>query len=186
MAGQLLPTCPSRHQRGHGPPLVRDALAIIERHDFFQTVLDTAPAPVDHLETNSVSCPRTDNVAALIAARLQTRQLSVPISRRQALHLARSTLTRVIPRSGKPIIDRKKTFLRKASKSRPTFDDPIEYNSRGPLEPAQPRCGRGTSPLDVDAAGRRRRHRCGHRVGAGRSRRRSFVERRGSRSVQVE
>ena len=56
------------------PQLVREALAIVDRHGFVQTVLDTAPPLVDHLVSGSTLYP-TDNLRALITAGLQARKL---------------------------------------------------------------------------------------------------------------
>ncbi len=58
------------------PQLVREALAIADRHGFVQTVLDTAPPFVDHLVSGSTPYARTDNLQALIAAALQVRKLT--------------------------------------------------------------------------------------------------------------
>ena len=66
----LLRSSPQTHQ------LVRDALAIIDRHGFVQTVLDTAPPFVNHLISGSTLYPSTDNIGALIAAGLHARKLT--------------------------------------------------------------------------------------------------------------
>ncbi len=57
------------------PQLVREALAIADRHGFVQTVLDTAPPFVDHLVSGSALYPSTDNLRALVTAGLQARKL---------------------------------------------------------------------------------------------------------------
>ena len=57
------------------PQLVREALAIADRHGFVQTVLDTAPPFVDHLVSGSTPYPSTDNLRALVTAGLQARKL---------------------------------------------------------------------------------------------------------------
>ena len=62
----------SSHQ---APQLVREALAIADRHGFVQTVLDTAPPFVDHLVSGSTLYPSTDNLRALVTAGLQARKL---------------------------------------------------------------------------------------------------------------
>ncbi len=56
--------------------LVREVLAISDRHGFVQTVLDTAPQLVDHLIADAASYPSTDNLSALIAAGLHARKLA--------------------------------------------------------------------------------------------------------------
>jgi LuxR family maltose regulon positive regulatory protein len=58
------------------PQLVREALAIADRHGFVQTVLDTAPPVVDELVSGSARYPSTDNLRALIGAGLQARKLT--------------------------------------------------------------------------------------------------------------
>ena len=55
--------------------LVRDALTIVDRHGYIQTVLDTAPQVVDHLLSESTPYPATPNYAALIAAGVKARRL---------------------------------------------------------------------------------------------------------------
>ena len=73
-------------QSPHAPRLVRDAVQVVDRHGFIQTVLDTAPLLVDHLISGSESYPRTEHLAALMAAAVQARQLHA--TRPQPGHLA--------------------------------------------------------------------------------------------------
>ena len=56
--------------------LVREALGIVDRYGFIQTVMDTAPPFVDHLISGSILIASTDNLRALIAAGLQARKLT--------------------------------------------------------------------------------------------------------------
>jgi LuxR family transcriptional regulator, maltose regulon positive regulatory protein len=64
-------------QRPHeAPRLVREALAIVDRHGFVQTVLDTAPAFVDHVVSDLAGYPSTDNLRALISVGLRARKLA--------------------------------------------------------------------------------------------------------------
>ena len=56
--------------------LVREALALAERHGFVQTVLDNAPRLVDHLISASTSYVSTDNLRALVTAGLESRRLT--------------------------------------------------------------------------------------------------------------
>jgi LuxR family transcriptional regulator, maltose regulon positive regulatory protein len=57
------------------PQLVKEALAIADRHGFVQTVLETSPPLVDHLVSGSTRYESTDNLMSLIAAGLQARKL---------------------------------------------------------------------------------------------------------------
>ena len=63
------------HDSYQAPQLVREALAIAERHGYVQTVLETAPRLVDHLVSGSTGYASTDNLRALVAAGLQARKL---------------------------------------------------------------------------------------------------------------
>ncbi len=56
------------------PALVRQALAVAERHGFAQTVVDTAPQLVDHVISESHLYPRTRQRAVLITAGLKARR----------------------------------------------------------------------------------------------------------------
>ena len=67
------------------PALVRQALAVAERHGFVQTVVDTAPQLVDHVISNSHLYPRTRQLAALITAGLRARKRAAPASRQGKL-----------------------------------------------------------------------------------------------------
>jgi LuxR family maltose regulon positive regulatory protein len=65
--------------------MVRDALAIAERHGFAQTVVDTAPQVVDHVITNSDLYPLTKQLAPLITAGLAARRRVVPAAQQGQL-----------------------------------------------------------------------------------------------------
>jgi len=67
------------------PALVRQALAIADRHGFSQTVLDTAPALVEHVISDSHLYPRTKQLTALITAGLKARKRATPTSRQGKL-----------------------------------------------------------------------------------------------------
>ena len=67
------------------PALVRQALAVAERHGFVQTVVDTAPQLVEHVISNSHLYPRTRQRAALITAGLRARKRAAPASRQGKL-----------------------------------------------------------------------------------------------------
>jgi LuxR family transcriptional regulator, maltose regulon positive regulatory protein len=67
------------------PTLVRQALAIAERHGYAQTVVDTVPQLVGHVISNSHLYPQTKQLTALITAGLKARQLAVPASRQGQL-----------------------------------------------------------------------------------------------------
>ncbi|HXW80734.1 MAG TPA: LuxR C-terminal-related transcriptional regulator [Acidimicrobiales bacterium] len=58
------------------PRLVKEVLAITDRHGFVETVLDSAPHLVEHLITHSDLYPATDNLRALIAGGLEARKRS--------------------------------------------------------------------------------------------------------------
>jgi len=65
--------------------LVREALAIAERHGFAQTVVDTAPQVVDHVISNSHLYPLTKQLAPLITAGLAARRRVVPAAQQGQL-----------------------------------------------------------------------------------------------------
>ena len=67
------------------PVLVRQALAVAERHGYVQTVLDTAPQLVDHMISDSQLYPRSKQLRELITAGLRTRRHSAPPSRHDKL-----------------------------------------------------------------------------------------------------
>jgi LuxR family maltose regulon positive regulatory protein len=69
----------------HAPALVRQALAVAERHGFAQTVVDTAPQLVDHVIANSQLYPRSRQRAVLINAGLKARRRAAPASRQSLL-----------------------------------------------------------------------------------------------------
>jgi LuxR family maltose regulon positive regulatory protein len=69
----------------HAPALVRQALAVAERHGFTQTVVDTAPQLMDHVIANSHLYPQTRQRAALINAGLKARKRAAPASRQSQL-----------------------------------------------------------------------------------------------------
>jgi LuxR family maltose regulon positive regulatory protein len=60
----------------HATQLVRAAVALVDRHGFLQSVLDTSPLVVDYLIENSAHFPDSQNLAALIAAGLDARKPS--------------------------------------------------------------------------------------------------------------
>ena len=62
----------------HAPTLVRQALAVAERHGFAQTVVDTAPALVEHVISEPHLYPRTRQLTALITAGLKARKRAAP------------------------------------------------------------------------------------------------------------
>jgi LuxR family maltose regulon positive regulatory protein len=67
------------------PALVRQALAVAERHGYSQTVVDTAPRLVEHVIAESRRYPRTKQLTALIAAGLRARKYAVPAPRQEKL-----------------------------------------------------------------------------------------------------
>ena len=67
------------------PVLVRQALAVAERHGYVQTVLDTAPQLVDHMISDSQLYPRSKQLRELITAGLRTRRHTAPPSRHDKL-----------------------------------------------------------------------------------------------------
>src|SRR5262249_25360712 len=67
------------------PALVRQALAVAERHGFAQTVVDTAPQLIEHLISGSDLYPRTRQLAALITAGLKARKRAAPAPRQGKL-----------------------------------------------------------------------------------------------------
>jgi LuxR family maltose regulon positive regulatory protein len=69
----------------HATALVRQALAVAERHGYSQTVVDTAPRLVEHVIAESRHYPRTKQLTALIAAGLRARKHAVPAPRQEKL-----------------------------------------------------------------------------------------------------
>ena len=67
------------------PALVRQALAVAERHGYVQTVLDTAPQLIDHVICDSDLYPRTKQLTALISIGLTTRKHTAPAARQNKL-----------------------------------------------------------------------------------------------------
>jgi len=67
------------------PALVRQALAVAERHGFIQTVVDTAPQLVEHVISDSHLYPRTRQLATLITAGLKARKRAAPAPRQGKL-----------------------------------------------------------------------------------------------------
>jgi LuxR family maltose regulon positive regulatory protein len=63
------------------PALVRQALAVAERHGYSQTVVDTAPQLVEHVIADSHLYPRTRQLTALITAGLEARKRAAPAPR---------------------------------------------------------------------------------------------------------
>jgi LuxR family maltose regulon positive regulatory protein len=68
------------------PRLVREAVQVVDRHGFLQTVLDTSPLLLDHLISGSERYPRTEHLGALLAAAMRARQRGA--TGPQAGHLA--------------------------------------------------------------------------------------------------
>ena len=56
------------------PQLIRETVAVADRHGYLQTVLDTAPQLVDQLISEAALYPNTDNVRSLIAAGITARK----------------------------------------------------------------------------------------------------------------
>ena len=67
------------------PALVRQALAVAERHGFAQTVIDTAPQLVEHVISEPHLYPRTRQLTALITAGLKARRRAAPAPRQGKL-----------------------------------------------------------------------------------------------------
>ena len=67
------------------PALVRQALAVAERHGFAQTVMDTAPQLVEHVISEPHLYPRTRQLTALITAGLKARKRAAPAPRQGKL-----------------------------------------------------------------------------------------------------
>jgi LuxR family transcriptional regulator, maltose regulon positive regulatory protein len=68
------------------PRFVREALEVVDRYGFIQTVLDTAPHMVEHLISDSDRYPRREHLGRLIAAAVDARRQR-PV-RAQASNLA--------------------------------------------------------------------------------------------------
>ena len=71
------PVSPSWQASPRAPQLIREAVAVADRHGYVQTVLDTAPQLVDQLISDAAHYPNTDNVRSLIAAGINARKLTV-------------------------------------------------------------------------------------------------------------
>jgi LuxR family transcriptional regulator, maltose regulon positive regulatory protein len=67
------------------PALVRQALAVAERHGFAQTVVDTAPELVEHVISDPHLYPRTKQLTALITVCLKARKRAAPAPRQGKL-----------------------------------------------------------------------------------------------------
>jgi LuxR family transcriptional regulator, maltose regulon positive regulatory protein len=67
------------------PALVRQALAVAERHGFAQTVVDTAPQLVEHVISEPHLYPRTKQLTALITVGLKARKRAAPAPRQGRL-----------------------------------------------------------------------------------------------------
>ncbi len=61
-------------QSRQSPRLIREVLVVVDRHGFIQTVLDTVPHLIEHLVSGWEGYPRSDHLAALIAAAVEARQ----------------------------------------------------------------------------------------------------------------
>jgi LuxR family maltose regulon positive regulatory protein len=67
------------------PALVKQALAVAERHGFAQTVVDTAPQLVEHVISEPHLYSRTRHLVALITAGLEARKYAAPTPRQGKL-----------------------------------------------------------------------------------------------------
>jgi LuxR family maltose regulon positive regulatory protein len=67
------------------PALARQALAVAERHGFSQTVVDTAPALIEHVISEPHLYPLTRQLTALINAGLKARKRAAPAPRQGKL-----------------------------------------------------------------------------------------------------
>jgi LuxR family maltose regulon positive regulatory protein len=56
--------------------MVREALVIVDRHRYVQTVLDTVPQLIDHLMADAAGYPSTEHLTVLLAAGLDVRKVS--------------------------------------------------------------------------------------------------------------
>ena len=63
------------------PALVRQALAVADRHGFARTVVDTAPQLVEHVISERDLYPRTRQLTALITTGLKARKRAAPAPR---------------------------------------------------------------------------------------------------------
>jgi LuxR family transcriptional regulator, maltose regulon positive regulatory protein len=60
--------------------MVRDALVVIERHGYVQTVLDTAPRMVEHVMSDSAGYRASEHLSVLIAAGVDARKVGKSVS----------------------------------------------------------------------------------------------------------
>jgi LuxR family maltose regulon positive regulatory protein len=67
------------------PALVRQALAVADRHGFARTVVDTAPQLVEHVISEPHLYPRTRQLTALITTGLKARKRAAPVPRQGKL-----------------------------------------------------------------------------------------------------
>jgi LuxR family maltose regulon positive regulatory protein len=67
------------------PILVRQALAVADRHGFARTVVDTAPQLVEHVISEPHLYPRTRQLTALITTGLKARKRAAPAPRQGKL-----------------------------------------------------------------------------------------------------
>jgi LuxR family maltose regulon positive regulatory protein len=67
------------------PALVRQALAVADRHGFARTVVDTAPQLVEHVISEPHLYPRTRQLTALITTGLKARKRAAPAPRQGKL-----------------------------------------------------------------------------------------------------
>jgi LuxR family maltose regulon positive regulatory protein len=63
-----------RQQLDEAPRLVREVLDVAARHGFVQTILDTVPQLLQHVISDSDLYPRSEHLAALVAAGVDARQ----------------------------------------------------------------------------------------------------------------
>ncbi len=62
---------------GRAPQLLREAIGVVDRHGYVQTVLETAPELVDQLIADLGPYPKSQNLRALIAAGVHARKLNL-------------------------------------------------------------------------------------------------------------
>ena len=73
----LRATIAIRQASPRAPQLIRETVAVADRHAYVQTVLDTGPQLVDQLISDAAHYPNTDNVRSLIAAGINARKRTV-------------------------------------------------------------------------------------------------------------
>ena len=130
------------------PQLIRETVAVADRHGYVQTVLDTAPQLLDQLISDAAHYPNTDNVRSLIAAgihaRKRTRGRPQPRPPARPAHRSRTTSAR----SASPAPD-----LRRHGRPAP----PLPQHRQDPSPPHLHEAGR-LLPHRRDQAGHLHRH----------------------------